>query len=45
VLLQLFSLQTFKKDDKYLTPLEIFSPPGCIGLATALTQDFDIAQI
>jgi len=36
-----FSLQTFKKEDKYLAPPEIFSVnffrlPGCIGLATAL---------
>jgi len=32
--------QIFEKDDKYLAPPEIFlspPPPGCVGLATALT--------
>jgi len=31
-----FSLQTLKIFNKYLAPPEIFSPPGCVGLATAL---------
>jgi len=36
-LLLLFFTSNFKKDDRYLAPLEIFFvPPGCVGLATAL---------
>jgi len=36
-LLRLFFTSNFKKDNKDLAPPEFPPPPGCVGLATALS--------